>query len=146
MTTLTPTRNDNIVNKVEIDPINKPDLQTFPRTGTLITVVNYGQPYVFVSSLPLHTIIATLINGVANKRVWSTNVLRYFLTCGMTCPLTVDPSELTIPEIRIQCNDAKFYWSHDNWKSGEGRSHDRDSDTWFFHNISDTTPFTKNTV
>ncbi len=132
----------NIIDSKEIDPINKPDIYAFPTTGTLVTIMSHGKPFVFISTIPLHTIISTVIQGIECKRIWSTNLLRYFMTAGMTCPLAVDPSELTIPEIRIECNEHKVYWSHDNWLTGEGRSMS-DTDQWLYHTTTDYIPLNK---
>ena len=137
------TQAKNIIDGTVIDPINKPDIYAFPTTGTLITILSFGQPFQFISTIPLHDIISTVIQGIECKRIWSTNLLRYFMTSGMTCPLAVDPSELTIPEIRIQCNDHKLYWSHDNWLTGEGRSVCPNTHNWLYHTVTDYIPLTQ---
>lgn len=137
------TKAKNIIDGQPIEAINKPDIYAFPTTGTLVTIISFAQPQQFISSIPLHNIISTLIQGMESRRVWSTNLLRYFLTTGMTCPLTVDPSELTIPEIRIECNEHKMYWSHDNWVTGEGRTRDASKSNWLYHSLKDYKPLTK---
>ena len=134
------TQAKNIIDGTTIEPVNQPDIYAFPTSGTLVTILSFGQPFQFITTIPLHDIISTVIQGIECKRIWSTNLLRYFMTAGMTCPLSVDPSELTIPEIRIQCNDHKLYWSHDNWLTGEGRSRTVDSQQWLYHTITDYIP------